>query len=95
MGVLFLQYIRPHGRVEEQIIDLDPEVEKKAQVLHDADFVFTAECLTNLPGNMVYFDIIREKDELVLGHTICVNGPKVPGAVTKMFEAAYTRWMKL
>lgn len=82
MSIPFTQYLRPYGRKVAVSIEMEPEVEAKAQQIIDAGFVFEIEQLSTGQVSATIAD--PRTDEDVKYASIVPNGPRVPEAIKLM-----------
>lgn len=89
MSVPFVQYVRPHGSTRIVTIDLEPEIEAKAQEVLMMGWIFDVELV---PPNLVCFNCMDGED--FVGVQICPNGPPVVKAVGDLIEEAFAKALK-
>jgi hypothetical protein len=77
----FTQYLRPNGRQVEVSIDRPEDVSKLAERIIAAGYRFEVEELTT--GHASFTIAGPEGDEDI---ELCMNGPKVPGAVDTLVK---------
>lgn len=80
----FVQYLFPDGRKREEVIEMPPEIERKAQALEAAGWQFEIECFPDT--QMVHMDCSNE--ERVLANRVVRNGPQVPIKVEELVNEA-------
>lgn len=80
MSIPFTQYLLPDGRKKEVTIDLEPEVEEKAQKIMASGLVFECEMLSDY-ATVSLTITSDERDEAI---KICPNGPQVPDKVKEL-----------
>lgn len=83
MSIPFTQYLRPDGRTKGVEIDRPAEIEDAAKRLIDSGCVFEIEELSDGTVSMTC-----ERDDEVLAHELCPNGPDVPTTVDRMIQSA-------
>ena len=80
MAIPFTQFLIPDGRTREVSIARSKEVERKAQQILAAGFVFECEHLST--GDVSFTITDGAKGDVAV--EICPNGPAVPEAVDRL-----------
>jgi hypothetical protein len=83
MSIPFTQYLRPDGRKRAMTIDMDKEIEDKAQLLIAKGLHFDIEELTTGLISMTCGD-----SEEIISMEVCPNGPEVVESVKKLVQYA-------
>lgn len=81
MSIPFTQYLRPNGRRVEVDIDRPEEIERKAQQIIAAGYVFECEHLSTGHASLTIADPEKEEDVAI---EVVMNGPDVPAAVDRL-----------
>jgi phosphosulfolactate synthase (CoM biosynthesis protein A) len=83
MSIPFTQYLRPDGRKRSVEIDMDKNIEDKAQLLIARGLHFDIEELSTGTISMTC-----ENSEDIISMKLCSNGPEVIDSVKKLVEEA-------
>jgi hypothetical protein len=84
MAIPFTQYLRPDGRRAQVEIDMPEEIERKAQQIIAAGYVFEVEHLTTGHASLTIADPSKGEDVAI---EVVPNGPAVPDAVERLVRS--------
>ena len=90
MGIPFTQYVLPHGRRRDEVIERPAEIEALAQKFIDAGGRYECEVLTT--GEVSFTAVLCDDDgdERDIEIEICANGPAVRDAVDALVLKSVT-----
>ena len=87
----FVQYVRPHGRRRDVVIERPDAVVEKATAIRKAGGRFELEELMDGTVSMTVEHPDAEEEGQSVSHLLCANGPAVPTTVDTLVEDAYRR----
>jgi len=88
MAIVFMEFVRPHGRRREIEISRSETIEQKAQELKARNLAFEIE---ELMTRKISMEILDPKTKESYALEICDNGPKVLAAVDLLVETAHQK----